>query len=329
MSHSNIAIFVPHLGCPHQCTFCNQKHITGQAKMPTENDVQFAVETALASKRFNSQNGEIAFFGGSFTAIDKDYMLTLLSSAKKYVTSGLVSGIRISTRPDGISADILSLLKEYGVSAIELGAQSMCDDVLLLNKRGHKAQDVINASALIKDFDFELGLQMMTGLYGSTCEKDIFTTNEIIKIKPATVRIYPTITLMNTELSTLYSNGNYTPQSLNSAVDLCANICEMFENSNIKVIRLGLHSIEDGAFVAGPWHPAFKELCDAKRFRDKLSKAITKQGKYEVFVSGRDLSKAIGQNRSNIKFFEEKNIHLKFTENSELGSFEFTIRDVK
>ncbi len=329
MSHSNISIFVPHLGCPHQCTFCNQKHITGQTYIPTEIDIDNAVSIALKSPNFNPLCGEIAFFGGSFTAIDKDYMLSLLAAAKKHVLNGSVSGIRISTRPDCIDSEILSLLKEYKVSAIELGAQSMCDRVLNLNKRGHTANDVVTASNLIKKFGFELGLQMMTGLYGSTEKEDILTAEKIIELKPNTVRIYPTITVLNTELHNLYLNGEYKPQEIKNAIDLCATICEMFEDANIKVIRLSLHSIDNAAFVAGPWHPAFKELCDSKRYRDKIERLDLKQGNYEVFVSPRDLSKAIGQKRSNIKYFEDKNINLKFTENSELNSFEFTIRDVK
>ena len=329
MSHSNISIFVPHLGCPHQCTFCNQKHITGQTYIPTEIDIDNAVCIALKSPKFNPLCGEIAFFGGSFTAIDKDYMLSLLAAAKKHILNGSVSGIRISTRPDCIDSEILSLLKEYKVSAIELGAQSMCDRVLNLNKRGHTSNDVVTASNLIKEYGFELGLQMMTGLYGSSEKEDILTAEKIIKLKPNTVRIYPTITLLNTELHNLYSNGEYKPQEIKNAIDLCATLCEMFEDANIKVIRLGLHSIDNAAFVAGPWHPAFKELCDSKRYRDKIERLDLKQGNYEVFVSPRDLSKAIGQKRSNIKYFEDKNINLKFIENSELNTFEFTIRDVK
>ena len=204
MKKGNISIFVPHLGCPCQCSFCNQKTITGQANQPTPQDVDKAVKTALKSKGFDY---EIAFFGGSFTAIDREYMISLLKAANKYIKSNEVKGIRISTRPDCIDEEILDLLKEYGVTSIELGAQSMDDEVLLANRRGHTAKDVENASELIKSYGFELGLQMMTGLYKDSEEKAIKTAEKIIALSPQTVRIYPTVVLKGTYLADLYLSG--------------------------------------------------------------------------------------------------------------------------
>lgn len=329
MSHSNISIFIPHLGCPHQCSFCNQKHITGQTINPIAEDVDLAVKTAVSSPNYDSKSTEIAFFGGSFTAIDRDYMIQMLSAAYKYVESGVVSGIRISTRPDYINREILSLLKLYKVSAIELGAQSMSDSVLTLNQRGHTSQDVIKASSLIKEFGFELGLQMMTGLYGSDAETDKNTAEKIIEIKPDTVRIYPTIILKNTALGNLYLNGTYKPQNLDDAVDVCANICEMFEKADIKVIRLGLHSIENDAYLAGPWHPAFKELCDNKRYRDNLDLRIKQPGIYEVFVAKNDISKATGQKKSIVNYFKNKGINIRILPDEKLNSYEFIVKEVK
>ena len=180
MKKGNISIFVPHNGCPQQCSFCNQKTITGQAYQPTAKDVDEAVQKALRKKGYEF---EIAFFGGSFTAIDRAYMTELLDAAEPYVKSGAVKGIRISTRPDYIDDEILTLLKAKGVTAIELGAQSMDDEVLSANMRGHTAEDVVNASTLIKSYGFELGLQMMTGLYLDTDEKDIETARKIIELK--------------------------------------------------------------------------------------------------------------------------------------------------
>ena len=200
MSHANISIFVPHLGCSHQCSFCNQRHITGCKTLPHSTDIDEAVKIATSSDKYNKDNTEIAFFGGSFTAIEREYMIELLNAAYKYVNDGTVKGIRISTRPDCIDEGILEILKQYGVSSIELGAQSMVDNVLIANNRGHLSGDVVYASKLIKQFGFSLGLQMMTGLYKSCEADDFFTVEKIIEIKPDTVRIYPTITIKNTYL---------------------------------------------------------------------------------------------------------------------------------
>ena len=232
MKKGNISIFVPHLGCPCQCSFCNQKTITGQANQPTPQDVDKAVKTALKSKGFDY---EIAFFGGSFTAIDREYMISLLKAANKYIKSNEVKGIRISTRPDCIDEEILDLLKEYGVTSIELGAQSMDDEVLLANRRGHTAKDVENASELIKSYGFELGLQMMTGLYKDSEEKAIKTAEKIIALSPQTVRIYPTVVLKGTYLADLYLSGEYKPLNADESAQLCAKLVLLFEKNNIKI----------------------------------------------------------------------------------------------
>ena len=232
MKHSNISLFVPHAGCPNQCSFCNQKTISGSVKELTREEVR---ATLLEAKKSNlsSPNTEIAFFGGSFTAIKRDYMLSLLEEAKPFLDDGTFSGIRISTRPDAIDREVLSVLKEYGVTAIELGAQSTNDEVLLFNRRGHTKEDIINASLLIKEYDFSLGLQMMTGLYKSTDERDIETAKDIISLSPDTVRIYPTIVLENTRLAELLKSGEYISPTLEATVSLCAKLLEMFNENNI------------------------------------------------------------------------------------------------
>ena len=243
MKHVNVGLFVPHNGCPHQCTFCNQRAISGQSKQVTPSDVDEAVKIAMNNP--DSRGGEIAFFGGSFTAIDRDVMVGLLKSANKYVENGSFKGIRCSTRPDAIDDEICRILKLYGVTAVELGAQSMSDEVLRLNRRGHTSQDVINASEMLKSYGFELGLQMMTGLYGSTDEDSIETAKKIIALKPATVRIYPTVVLENTELAKLYKSGKYQPETVDSAAELCAKLLLMFNEADITVIRTGLHSVDN------------------------------------------------------------------------------------
>lgn len=318
MSHSNISIFVPHTGCPCKCSFCNQFSITRQHFLPHSNDVDNAVNDALRSKKYDSKNTEIAFFGGSFTAIDREYMTELLSSAKRHIDNGNVCGIRVSTRPDSINNETLDLLKKYGVTSIELGAQSMLDDVLSLNNRGHNAQAVYRASELIKGYGFELGLQMMTGLYGDDDEGAVFTANEFVKIGPKTVRIYPTIVLKNTYLADKYNSGEYQPQSVIEAVGLCTRLIEIFEAANIDIIRLGLHSIDTDEYVSGPWHPAFSELCENEIYKNIILSKLTEKGDYTVSVAVGEMSKAIGQKRSNIDYFSSIGYNVRIKEDKDI-----------
>ena len=331
MKHINVALFVPHEGCPHMCSFCNQKTISGSAKKLTKEDIDEAVKIATA-RDYDKSNSEIAFFGGSFTAIDKEYMTYLLESAYPYVKDGLFKGIRCSTRPDAIDSDILALLKKYGVTAIELGAQSMSDNVLMMNDRGHTSADVVSASELIKAHGFELGLQMMTGLYGDTDESAIETAEKIISLKPDTVRIYPTVVLENTRLAFLYEKGEYTPQTVDEAVNLCSKLLDMFNEACVKVIRLGLHSggnVEEG-FVAGAYHPAFRELCESRLYFEKCCKIIKDNnitGKITIYVSPSEISKMTGQKRSNIESLLQMGISAQVKPDADLGKYMLRIEE--
>ncbi|MBQ1388448.1 MAG: radical SAM protein [Clostridia bacterium] len=318
LKKANIALFVPLNGCPHRCSFCDQRIITGKAYQPTEEDVHNAVKTALSSSR--RYNYEIAFFGGSFTAIDRNYMIKLLGAAYQYVKSGDVSGIRISTRPDAIDENVLDVLKSYGVTSIELGAQSMNDGVLEKNGRGHNAQAVVLASQMIKRRGFSLGLQMMTGLYGSNAALDEYTADKIIELSPDTVRIYPTVTLKGTRLEKLYESGEYNPMTLSESVNLCALLLDKFSKHNIEVIRLGLHYSEqlEKDIVYDNYHPAFRELCESKLMFDKFMEVcnkrdIDKSGNITVWVNPSCVSKFIGQKRANILKLEEMgyNVNVK------------------
>ncbi len=326
IKHANISIFVPHLGCPNQCSFCNQRYIACVSEIPDGDTVHNAVRVAKESSNYNPQNTEIAFFGGSFTAIDKKYMCSLLSAAKMYVDDGTVSGIRISTRPDAIDSEILEILKKYGVTAIELGAQSMFDSVLKLNKRGHTVNDVCVAADLIKQHGFSLGLQMMTGLYGSNDSLDLQSAEKIIELKPDTVRIYPTIVLQNTDLEKLYKTGEYIPKPLDAAVDLVSKILLKFKKENINVIRTGLHTIDTERFVAGPWHPSFKELCDARIFLNNALGHLNEKGEYEIYVNDKSLSKMIGQKRENIEKLENLGYKCKVFTDKTLGEYDLIIK---
>lgn len=309
--HANISVFVPHLGCPVRCSFCNQCHITGELKNATVDDLENAVAECMQSKNYDPQNTEIAFFGGSFTAIDKSVMMPLLESAAKHVSKGHASGIRLSTRPDAIDKEILEILKAHKVTAIELGAQSLDEGVLLANRRGHTAADVKAASKLIKDYGFELGLQMMTGLYKDTDEKAVETAKQIIALKPDCVRIYPTIVLKGTHLEELVLSGEYKPQNLDDAVSLCAKLVLMFEQNDITVIRVGLHTIDDANFVAGPWHAAFGELCENEIFKTLLKEEFENKGNYTVYCAKSAVSKAVGHKQRNVEFFKNLGYNYK------------------
>lgn len=331
MKHINVALFVPHEGCPHLCSFCNQKTISGSAKKLTKEDIDNAVRIAV-SREYDAENSEIAFFGGSFTAIDKEYMLYLLGCAYPYVKNGMFRGIRCSTRPDAIDEEILGILKAYGVTAIELGAQSMDNEVLSLNDRGHTAEDVERASALIKAHGFELGLQMMTGLYGDSDEKSIVTAEKIIALAPETVRIYPTVVLEGTRLEMLYRAGEYTPQNTEAAAEICSILLEMFNNAGIRVIRLGLHSggsVEEG-YVAGAYHPAFRELCESSLYLKKC-KAVIKEKRcgssIKIFVNPSEISKMTGQKRSNISALGQMGITATVHPDPRIAKYELLIEE--
>lgn len=323
--HSNISVFVPHIGCPNKCSFCNQRYITGAFKAPHPEDVEAAVKTAINSKNYNSKTTEIAFFGGSFTAINRSYMESLLETASGFVNVGIVSGIRISTRPDAIDDEILMLLKSYGVTAIELGAQSLNDRVLKMNNRGHSSKDVEKAAMLIKKHGFELGLQIMTGLYGDDNDSVLRTVQKIIDIAPDTVRIYPTIVLKDTDLEALYLDGIYEPQPLGDAVKLASKLYLQLTNAGIRVIRLGLHSIEEGSFVAGPWHPAFAELCYSQIMLSKVLGNLFNEGKYVIFVNKSCVSKMTGQRKSNLTYLKKRGFDCVVKVDNTIADLEFRI----
>ena len=275
------------------------------------------------------QNAEIAFFGGSFTAIDPDYRLALLKTAHAACETYGFAGIRCSTRPDAIDDERLTVLKQYGVTAIELGAQSMDGEVLLLNRRGHTAKDVENAARLIRAYGFELGLQMMTGLPGDSDAKAMKTVERLLALKPDTMRIYPTIVLENTPLCDLYRAGKYTPQTLEDAVSLCAKLIPMIEQRGVKLIRVGLHASEElENRVAGPFHPAFMELCRSAIFRENVLKALQARNDSEVTidVDPRMLSIALGQKKENLQHFSKHGYTVHIRPDASLSGGTYRLR---
>lgn len=331
MRHANLSIFVPHAGCPHQCSFCSQGRISGTALPPDGPEVA-ALCAKCAEYLSEKMDAEIAFFGGSFTALDKGYMEELLKAAFPFVENGSFRGIRISTRPDYIDEDVLSLLAHYGVTAIELGAQSMDNAVLQKNERGHCAADVENAAELVKKAGFSLGLQMMTGLFGSDSEKEYSTALKLAALKPDTMRIYPTIVLEGTVLGKLYRQGVYKPQTLAAAVELCAGLLELFQQERIRVIRVGLHDEPSlrAARLAGPYHPAFRELCEGVLMARRAEKLLANgpRGHRNVYVAPASVSKMCGHGAFPVEYLRRLGYNITIRQDKALSGLEIRVEDV-
>ena len=305
MKHINVALFAPHAGCPHQCSFCDQRTISGQMTPLTPAAVHEAAQTALASLPAGAAaDGELAFFGGSFTLLPQAEQIALLEAAHSYIKDGCFRGIRISTRPDGIDPETCALLRRYGVTAVELGAQSMDDRVLALNRRGHTAAQTAAAHAMLRAFGFETGLQMMTGLYGSTDTDSLATAQAICALRPDTVRIYPTVVLAGTPLAERMQAGAFQPQTLADAVALCAKLLPLFEAAGIRVIRVGLHASRDveAKRIGGAYHPALRELAESRILLDRARALLAGRpaGSYTLTVAPTSRSKMTGQRRCNL-----------------------------
>ena len=335
-----IPIFVPNLGCPNDCVFCNQKKISGQQTDVTAKDVRETIEFYLENFKDRSKYVEVAFFGGSFTGIDKKIQVELLEAANVYIKNKKVNSIRISTRPDYINKDILKMLKKYHVKTIELGVQSSNDYILNRSKRSHTFKDVQKASKLIRRYGFTLGHQMMVGLPESTECDEINTAKDLIKLKPKIVRIYPVLVIKGTELARDYSAGEYTPLTVDQAVERCKEITYLFRKKNVNVIRIGLQNSEeisdpsnDGSqVVAGPFHPAFRQLVEGAMWYDSIAEKIkqinTKVKKVEIVINSSDTNNAVGHKNCNIqrlKEFYDIDVVIKSDENMKHEKFEINV----
>ena len=306
-----IPIFVPHLGCPNDCIFCNQKSISGQAKQVTKEDVKKTIEEHLKYIKENSIV-EVAFFGGSFTGIEEERQIELLSTAYEFIKSKKVNSIRISTRPDYINKEVLKRLKKYKVKTIELGVQSANDYILKKAGRGHTFEDVKKASKLIRLYGFKLGHQMMVGLPESTKLDEINTAKQLIKLKPKMIRIYPVLVIKGTELEKQYNEGTYKPLTVVQAVETCKELVKMFSKKKIDIIRIGLQPTDtisepnndNSEVVAGPFHSAFRQLVESGMWYDvivdKIKKLNAKVKEVEVIVNPQDVNNVIGQRKENI-----------------------------
>ena len=313
-----IPFFIPHAGCPFTCVFCNQWKISGQEEIIKPEEIDRYVETYLQKSRLWSERYcEIAFYGGSFTALPLEVQVGFLEAAAEQKKKGRIKGIRLSTRPDFIDRQILDRLMYYGVTTVELGVQSLVEEVLTEACRGHSVADTDRALKLLREYPFQVGYQLMLGLPGDSFPFARLTAERTVAAQPDLVRIYPTLVLKGTELARWYHEGKYTPWSLQNAVEMAAYWLGVFSLYKLPVIRLGLHAAENLSLekdlVAGPYHPAFGELVESRLMLEQIRKGLDELGvkagwgdDLTLFFASRDFSKVVGQKKSNLLFLQEK-----------------------
>lgn len=308
-----IPIFIPFLGCPHDCAFCNQVKITNYKDNINKENTIRRINQYLSYFPKNENLKEIAFFGGSFTGLDEKVMISYLEIALNYKKKGIIDRIRLSTRPDYINNSILDILKKYEVDVIELGIQSLDNEILNANERGHSKEDSIRASKLIKDYGFKLGHQIMPGLYKDSFYKAIETGLESIKMNPDMVRIYPTLVIKDTKLEKLYKEGLYKPLSLDEAIEVSSRLYMIYSYKKIPVIRIGLQPTENinekKDVVAGPFHPSIRQLVETNIHKIYLEELINKyrlKNKIKIHISNREISIIAGNKKANKNYFYKK-----------------------
>ena len=330
-----IPIFVPHEGCPHNCVFCNQDRITGSNDEVTAQTVSNTINDYLETIQNKNATIEVSFFGGTFTGIREEKQRELLKVAKEFKDKKRIDKIRLSTRPDYINNYILTYLKEYGVDIIELGVQSLDEDVLKKAGRGHSAQDVINASKLIKEYEFVLGHQIMPGLPGDTFEKDINTTKASLEMKPDICRIYPSLVIRDTPMEKMYKCNEYVPYSLEEAVDISKVMYEMYRKNNVNVIRIGLQPTESinegGDIIAGPFHPSFRELVEGSLLADIILENMKEEKNVLIHINSKDLSKLYANKKLYFNKLKENNKIILVEQNDKIerGHINLCLKDEK
>lgn len=335
--HVNIPVFIPHLGCPNNCVFCNQRAISGRREFDITS-VDNIISEALSTIDSDASETEIAFFGGSFTGIERSDMIYLLEKAKSYIDIGKVSSIRLSTRPDYIDDEILEILSSYSVKTIELGIQCLDDNVLAVSKRGHTCEQSLNACKLVKQAGFELVGQMMIGLPASDVKAEVYTAEKLCESGVDAARIYPTMVFGSTELAEMTKLNLYAPLTLDDAVFRTREALFVFVRHSIPVIRIGLCSAEnlyaEDGICAGAYHCAIGELVQSEVYYKIISEKLNEfpcgslKGKNIVILSPRgEVSKIIGQKRNNkLKIQHEYNVkNVKVIENDTLSEYNIGI----
>ena len=321
-----IPIFILHEGCPNDCAFCNQRTISGKSTAPSLDDARRIIQQYL--EEGTKKADQIAFFGGSFTGISIQKQNEYLSLANEYIKrahkKGLVGSIRLSTRPDYISEDTVKRLISFGVKNIELGAQSMDEEVLSASNRGHSSYDVEKASEIILKGGATLGLQMMTGLPLDNMEKCMYTARRFIELGAKESRIYPTVVLRGTKLAHMYENGEYMPQGVEEAVEISARVYRLFKESSVKVLRIGLPDSSElkENYIAGAYHPALGELVISRDIRNQIEESLDGKNEAQIRVNPKFISKVNGNKRCNIEYFKSKGIKITIAEDSTVVEFE-------
>ncbi len=335
MRHYNIPIFMPEMACPHRCVFCNQASISSQLHAPGEKEIHQKIKAHLKSFKTENRLVQLAFFGGNFTGLPIKLQKSYLQLIQPYLETGLISGIRLSTRPDCIDTENLQLLKDFGVTHIELGAQSTSDKVLLASGRGHLRDAIVSASQQILAAGFVLGLQMMIGLPKDDTETTMQTARDLLAFGANETRIYPCLVIKGTELEELYRTGKYQPLTLDEAVEQTASLYTFFEENEIKVLRMGLHPSEDlntDALVAGPYHPQFAELVYSKLWEKQFENYTLwpKAKAIELLVSRNQINHAAGFKSQNRKLLEKKyrKVHFKADESLTGRAFKIKIHEL-
>lgn len=308
MRHYNIPVFISHFGCPNDCVFCNQKKINGRETDVSLDDLKNIIETYLKTLPKKSKK-EVAFFGGTFTGISLKLQEDYLEVVQEYIKRGDIQGIRLSTRPDYINEEIVDMLKKYGVTTIELGVQSLDEEVLKKTARYYPMEKVYEACEIIKKSGIELGIQVMVGLPGSTFESDLDTAKKVVEIHPEIARIYPTLVIKETEMAQMYERGEYHALELSEATDRCKKIYALFQLNGINVIRVGLQPSEDlredGNVIAGPFHSAFRELLEGEIYYNFLAGILRVEGELEIRANEKNISKIVGINKINRTRFKK------------------------
>lgn len=346
--HAIIPIFIPHHGCPNDCVFCNQKAITARERAPEPQEVRQRIEEHLSTlKNRGISTVEIAFFGGSFTGLSLEEQSRYLETAAEYKRSGAVDKLHLSTRPDYIDEEILDNLKKYGVDVIELGVQSFDDEVLRRSNRGHDSAVVYESCELIREYGFELGIQLMIGLPGDSYESCLYSAAETVRIRPSLARLYPTIVLKDTKLYQMWRSGEYTPFDQQETLRIAKDMYRRLDDAGIYILRVGLKSTEliqtEGGAVCSDYHPAFRQLVEGELAKEKLEEQLLSKLKVQrgtdseeaeleamMYSCGTSFSNMIGNRRANAVYFQEKypQIPVRFCRDDSLkpGEYRCSVR---
>jgi histone acetyltransferase (RNA polymerase elongator complex component) len=317
--------FIPHEGCSHHCRFCQQQWVSGHSKSPLPEEIAKELAYLLPEQG----DGEVAFYGGSFTLLEPSLQCSFLQQVQPFITKGQVSGIRVSTRPDAIGEDQVTLLQQGGVTTVELGCQSFSAEVLAAVGRGHGPQAVGYAVELLRSRSFKIGLQLMPGLPEAGPQEALQSLRKALDLEPDFLRIYPAVVLRGTGLEEDFQQGRYNPLALEGAVDLCAEMLWHCRDAGVPVIRLGLQAtaalVPDQALVAGPYHPAFGALVRSRLWRRALATVLDGQAEAEVWLHPSDLSDALGQRRDNQNYFEDRCQRFVFRCDGAIGRDHFRV----